>query len=187
MSTKNRKSGKKHAIAQPRIKPEKKGASIYDLYQAGCNFLAIAPPAIYITNAVFDSPFKENFQQHPIMTTAGALMISAGVSNWLYNLKKIFFDYKKKGEKKLITDGQYSFSRNPIYDSWRIASLGAVGYNPSVPQMVGCGLTYLFTELCAAVEEKQLERHFGQEYREYKNKVPRWATDHIVNSFYDEV
>lgn len=77
--------------------------------------------------------------------------------------------------KKLITPGPYSFSRNPMY----VAELGfwfgwSLFYG-SIPVFIGFLLWFvLFNFGLVPYEERDLEKRFGEAYRQYKQKVPRW-------------
>jgi protein-S-isoprenylcysteine O-methyltransferase Ste14 len=77
--------------------------------------------------------------------------------------------------KKLIINGLYRYSRNPIY-------LGALFVLLSYILWFGSGLVviYFFLFLLAyqilitVIEEPILKNTFGKDYEEYCQKVPRW-------------
>lgn len=76
---------------------------------------------------------------------------------------------------KLVTDGPFAVSRNPIY-------LGMVlllaGLTPIVGSLwflaagIVCGAILSF--LAIRPEERYLERRFGKPYRDYAKRVRRW-------------
>ena len=75
----------------------------------------------------------------------------------------------------LVTSGIYRYSRNPMYlglvlllVSWGIF-LGSLVALLLIPLFV-----FLLTGLQIIPEEKILDEKFGQQYREYKQKVRRW-------------
>jgi protein-S-isoprenylcysteine O-methyltransferase Ste14 len=74
----------------------------------------------------------------------------------------------------LMTGGPYAFSRHPMY----IGELGlwlgsAVLYgSPAVP--VGFVVWLAVMQRLAVREERALEAKFGDAYRRYKARVPRW-------------
>lgn len=77
--------------------------------------------------------------------------------------------------QKLIKDGPFKISRNPIYLSGIIFSLGIAVLLGSIvtitfPIMLAVILNYLYIP----AEEMILEKNFGQEYLDYKNRVRRW-------------
>jgi protein-S-isoprenylcysteine O-methyltransferase Ste14 len=75
----------------------------------------------------------------------------------------------------LATSGMFTWTRNPMYVGGSLALLGiAIGFAldwvilllvVSLP-LVHCGIILR--------EERYLERKFGEEYRRYKTKVPRY-------------
>ncbi len=75
----------------------------------------------------------------------------------------------------LVIDGPYRFSRNPIY-------LGMAALYVGLTFLLGIMWALLFLplvlvaidRLVIAREEPYLERKFGQDYLEYKQRVRRW-------------
>jgi protein-S-isoprenylcysteine O-methyltransferase Ste14 len=78
--------------------------------------------------------------------------------------------------KKLITGGPYTYSRNPMIGGIFMMMFAAGIYLGS-PLMV-----FVFTPLymlihiksLSGVEEPELEKRFGEEYRNYKARTPRF-------------
>jgi protein-S-isoprenylcysteine O-methyltransferase Ste14 len=75
----------------------------------------------------------------------------------------------------LLTRGPYRLSRNPMYVAELGLWLGWAFLFGSIGVLIG------FAALLAVVrfiilprEERSLEAVFGQSYRDYKDKVPRW-------------
>jgi protein-S-isoprenylcysteine O-methyltransferase Ste14 len=78
----------------------------------------------------------------------------------------------------LATKGMYTWTRNPMYVGGGIALLGIA---------IDCGLDWVPLLLALSVpllhygiillEERYLESKFGDEYRRYKTKVPRYCGD----------
>ena len=75
---------------------------------------------------------------------------------------------------KLVTRGPYQYSRNPQYIA---DSLDAIGYmiftNSWMVGVIGC-LGILLNLLAPYTEEPWLEERYGEEYRRYKHRVPRF-------------
>jgi len=75
----------------------------------------------------------------------------------------------------LISSGPYRFTRNPMYVGLTILYIGVLTF-----LQISWGLlllpliVWLITVLVIHPEEKYLERKFGREYIEYKEKVRMW-------------
>jgi protein-S-isoprenylcysteine O-methyltransferase Ste14 len=76
--------------------------------------------------------------------------------------------------KLLLTRGPYAFSRHPMYLAELALWLGWVVLYGSAPVFVGFLLLCLVVAVLAPREERALEAKFGDTYREYKCRVPRW-------------
>ena len=77
--------------------------------------------------------------------------------------------------KKLVTQWPYLYLRNPMMIGVWLVLLGEALLFGSVP----LGAWFLvFCSLCLVLipvwEEPGLEKRFGETYREYKHKTPRW-------------
>ena len=74
----------------------------------------------------------------------------------------------------LTVDGVYRISRNPQYVGYVVAgTAGALGRRSPLAML----LTAAYAAICAwwvRVEERALERTFGDEYRRFKSTTPRW-------------
>lgn len=75
--------------------------------------------------------------------------------------------------RKLIIEGPYAYCRNPMTLGLAMLYLGIGIWIGSLSFI---GLTLLFISLLLVyvkfIEEKELEKRFGQEYLEYKRKIP---------------
>jgi protein-S-isoprenylcysteine O-methyltransferase Ste14 len=75
----------------------------------------------------------------------------------------------------LLMRGMYAFSRHPMYVSELILILGWVIFYGSIAVLIASIVWFVFFNFYAMPnEEKVLEAHYGEAYREYKKKVRRW-------------
>jgi protein-S-isoprenylcysteine O-methyltransferase Ste14 len=75
----------------------------------------------------------------------------------------------------LLRGGMYIFSRNPMYLFELMLLFGWVIFYGSVSLVIAFVIAYLlFNYYLILQEEHVLDAHFGEAYREYKKKVPRW-------------
>jgi len=120
------------------------------------------------------SPFRFPF----ITIVSGALLIIGFfIRVWatLYFYEQGMAVIRLEPQKKLLTGGPYSFSRNPLYLGGNVfIFLGAVLYLGSPSGIVLTAITIAATDLMIRREEKQLARKFGQQWISYKSHVRRW-------------
>ncbi len=80
-----------------------------------------------------------------------------------------------KQPARLVSDGPFRFSRNPIYVSLAVAYAGlSVALNTIWPLAFLIFAIVTVDRRIILQEEKFLEKKFGEEYRSYKVKVGRW-------------
>ncbi|MEK9671169.1 MAG: isoprenylcysteine carboxylmethyltransferase family protein [Rhodospirillaceae bacterium] len=76
---------------------------------------------------------------------------------------------------RLLTEGPFRFSRNPIYSAMVLGLLGAgVVLGAASAFLVIPVFIWLIRRKFIAVEEAMLEDAFGDDYRAYKSRVRRW-------------
>ena len=76
--------------------------------------------------------------------------------------------------KHLMTDGPYRFSRNPMLVGVYVYDIGILLWLQNWWPLVVFAVEVLFLTLQVRSEEKRLEADFGDEYRAYKQRVPRY-------------
>jgi protein-S-isoprenylcysteine O-methyltransferase Ste14 len=74
----------------------------------------------------------------------------------------------------LLTHGPYAVTRHPIYVACLALWLGWTLFYGSVAVFVGFVVLAVVVRFIVPREERALEAHFGEEYRQYKAAVPRW-------------
>lgn len=75
----------------------------------------------------------------------------------------------------LVTGGIFRFSRNPIYFGLTSAYLGVALRARSLPALALLPVALALTDrFVVDPEERYLEERFGDEYRAYRARVPRW-------------
>lgn len=76
----------------------------------------------------------------------------------------------------LVTNGPFSFSRNPIYLGNTIIMLG-IALVSGIVWFVVFGIIAAFAtqKLAIEPEERHLDARFGKKFRDYSKKVRRWV------------
>lgn len=75
----------------------------------------------------------------------------------------------------LMTGGPYAFSRHPMYIGELGLWLGSAVLYGSPAVLVGAVVVFALMRRLAVQEEGALEAKFGDAYRRYKARVPRWV------------
>ena len=81
-----------------------------------------------------------------------------------------------KPTSKIVSDGVFAYSRNPIYVAFCLAPIGIgllVGSFWVLMSFVPAAITVYFVAI--KKEEAYLEKKFGDEYLAYKSNVRRWV------------
>jgi protein-S-isoprenylcysteine O-methyltransferase Ste14 len=78
------------------------------------------------------------------------------------------------GKHELRTDGIYKISRNPMYGSFIFMNTATFIFLPSLLLLVIMVYGMVVHHFIILGEEKFLEKEFGDEYRQYKARVPRY-------------
>lgn len=82
--------------------------------------------------------------------------------------------FKNVEENRLITDGVYSCTRNPVYSGAFLGCCGAVLIANNLILLIVPAICYIYmTIFIINTEEKWLEELYGQEYKDYCRRVNR--------------
>lgn len=80
-----------------------------------------------------------------------------------------------KNPKKLVRDGFFKYSRNPIYVGFTISLIGFWSLLGTILPFIGVLIFIIVTNnYYIPYEEEIMEKVFGKEYKKYKSKVRRW-------------
>lgn len=108
-----------------------------------------------------------------LMMLASLVLMVAGVSVFSEKAEEL---RPATPSKALLTDGPYRYSRNPIYLAMVLfgAGFGVATQNLwIILTTTAAGLIINFFVI--PPEETYLERRFGVDYREFKERVRRWV------------
>ena len=119
-------------------------------------------------------PFEE-----PRLLWAGAAIVILGVcvagpAMLRFRLARTeFHTFKEPG--RLVTDGPYAFSRNPMYVGMVLAGLGAALITATLAGVILAAVYALVVRYrYIAHEEKVMRLKFGAPYEAYCRRVGRW-------------
>ncbi len=109
----------------------------------------------------------------------GWLIVVVGVWCVLYILSTLRSNHTTTDAagmpSQFITDGLYSFSRNPFYLSEVCITIGAAVILGSLTAFVAPFICFAILHfVIIPIEERNLQNKFGQKYEQYKRSVRRW-------------
>jgi protein-S-isoprenylcysteine O-methyltransferase Ste14 len=100
------------------------------------------------------------------------LIMGAAVTTWAVFVAG---DNNMEHPTSLTTSGPYAFSRNPMYLSWAIITLGlALLWNSLWLAIAMLGALIFVQVYTIPAEERALQCKFGVEYETYRKCVRRW-------------
>lgn len=115
----------------------------------------------------------------PLRRLLGAPLLAAGVllAAWaVFTMRRAGTPLNPaQPSTALVTDGPFRLSRNPGYLSLTLAYLGlSFLLGRGWPLALLPGVLAVVQRGVVAREERYLERRFGDAYRRYRQRVPRW-------------
>jgi len=145
--------------------------------------VAVPPPLLFVGALVFGLAVSRlQPDAHKAAAFArglGAASVAAGIAIGgaaIAALKAVGTNLDPfKPATALATGGIFGLSRNPAYVGATSIYIGIAMYARSLPAFVLLPVVLaLLDRLVVSPEERYLERRFGDEYRTYRNAVPRW-------------
>ncbi|PWG04937.1 isoprenylcysteine carboxylmethyltransferase family protein [Polaribacter aquimarinus] len=118
------------------------------------------------------------YLENPILQKIGwAFLFTSLILVWISQSQmstswRIGIDEKNK--TKLVINGMFSISRNPIFLGIIIANIGLFLVIPNAFTLLIISLSTISINTQIRLEEEFLKREFGDEYIKYAKKVRRW-------------
>lgn len=122
----------------------------------------------------------------PVQPLLSAAWQYAGVALMLLSFLTILLLARKFGRTEttilpdgdpshLMEDGLFAYSRNPIYVAMTLLLLGSALATGQIWGLLVVPVFIFWVQIVwIAKEEENMEREFGQLYRNYKDRVRRW-------------
>lgn len=135
---------------------------------------AVAGAGLALDRRIGRRSFRNGFS-----AAAGVALIAGGfLLRW--SATRLFYREEMRvislePQQALITTGPFRYTRNPLYlggNGFVFLGAALVAGSPGAVILTGVGL--LATDRMIQREEQQLEATFGDEWRQYKERVPRW-------------
>ena len=134
--------------------------------------VAIVVPGILVARGGWDL--------EPLLVLLGAPLIALGLALWLWTVR--LFATIGRGTlapwdptERLVVEGPYAHVRNPMITAVLAVLVGEALVFGSTAIAIWAGVFAVVNHVFfLAYEEPAVERRFGDEYRHYKDNVPRW-------------
>lgn len=115
-----------------------------------------------------------------LLIVFGLVLIAAGFALWLWTVR--LFAAVGRGTlapwdptQRLVVRGPYRHLRNPMITAVLAVLAGEAVLFGSLPLLIWCAAFFVLNHAFFLLhEEPGLEQKFGEEYRDYKQDVPRW-------------
>ena len=108
----------------------------------------------------------------PIALVVGAIILAINFYIKALAQRKLGLLPALKGKGKLVTTGIYGIVRHPMYLSNGLLAIGMTILFRSIYALLFSFLYFLFFLPLIYFEERDLLQKYGDEYKEYKKKVP---------------
>ena len=141
-------------------------------------FLCVILLAIFISFYMDQFLGFPEFISKPYGVAIAMPFLIAGSSLWVWCVWKFF---KEKGTPvpinpppKLVTDGPYAYARNPMMTGvfMLLAGIGILSGSMSLTFIITPVFVFISILEFKYIEEPELEKRFGKEYCEYKERTP---------------
>lgn len=103
-----------------------------------------------------------------MLTTFGVMVIQTSFRQ--YSFKGFIGVGEEK--KELKTDGVLQYVRHPIQAGVILVVLGFFFFIPNLPTLISCLCVLIYIPIGIYLEEKKLVKTYGDQYLEYKKRVP---------------
>lgn len=141
-------------------------------------FAAAALAALLFYQLSF--PSKNLFGRTVFSTTAGSILLLAGLGLMLVCIRKYFFSlsglkslYQETPSSELMIAGIHRYVRHPLYTGTFAAIWGLWLLLPDLSLLIADLIITVYTLLAIRLEEAKLVAEFGEKYRMYQREVPK--------------
>jgi len=164
----------------------------------GLIVLVLVPSIIYLITSLFDIIYRIEIINNPVIKWIITILLL--VTGLIYGIWSVAIQNSigKGGPveignieispktKYLVVSGPYKYTRNPMLFGAFLAYLGfAVFINSVTSVVLVCTIFVLMLIFVVKMEENRLLRDFGDQYREYREKVSMfipWSQKKIILS-----
>ncbi len=144
--------------------------TIYILTSLLGNKLGISDPFRHVSGHLLGTVFGAPVWVKMVICQIGSVFMLMGLVIMGKGFSQI---HSAKGE--LVTDGLYSYVRHPQYSGLFLITVGMMIQWPTIITVIMWPILMLMYYRLALREERQMEEIFGDEYVEYRQRVPAFV------------
>lgn len=108
-----------------------------------------------------------------VMFIPAVIVLAATIRKYFMNLSGIDVLLNRPPVPlQLETTGLHRYMRHPLYSGTLLVVWSIFVWQPSIANLVSCTCITIYTRIGIYFEEKKLLLEFGEEYKQYRKKVP---------------
>jgi methanethiol S-methyltransferase len=107
------------------------------------------------------------------ISLAGLILMAFCIKKYFLSLSGLLSLFKEESEPRLMVDGLHQYMRHPLYMGTFMFLWGSFLMIPYLSFLVTNVVITIYTVIGIELEEKKLVAQFGNEYRDYQEKVPK--------------
>lgn len=163
---------------------KRKGIEAMNIGKIDKTDFLIPPFALFYFYLVFANTFDfptvstQTFFDSDILPWVGVLVCLAGLALLLMSLVSLGTSFRvgidTERPDRLVTNGVFVFSRNPIYVAFGSILFGQFLVFPNLILLIYLGAAYWLFHRQVLREEDFLKKQYGQEYEDYCQQVRRY-------------
>ena len=185
--------GRKRIKRKPSLEDKLRGKSYGHFYSGKTRFNNLVQRVsnlglkVSVGSMLFIGDYNLNLTNFLNMSYNEQIGSLLAVTGGAYATYSCFHLVRNIRQNRLAASSQYDSTRNPMYLGWRILSAGISISSPSLRNLSLTAAAYFFTEVAARFEEKILEAEYGESFRRYRERTPRWVPNYIQNPIVNAV
>ncbi len=109
-----------------------------------------------------------------IIGTGGIIMMLICINKYFFSLSGFDVFYKKESEVSLKVKGLNACIRHPLYTGTLLFVWGFFFWQPLVANLISSICISIYTFTGTVLEERRLLKIFGEDYKNYVARVPRF-------------
>jgi methanethiol S-methyltransferase len=108
-----------------------------------------------------------------VLALSGLVLMAFCIRKYFFSLSGLLSLFKEESEPRLMIDGLHKYMRHPLYMGTFMFLWGLFFMIPYLSFLITNVVITTYTLIGIVLEEKKLVMEFGQDYRDYQERVPK--------------